>query len=347
MLVGELKDKLRSTNICGAYIFCGEEDYLKSYYLKLIRDKVVTDEVTEPFNHIKFSAENTDFGAILDAIESPPFMSDFKLIEWNFPDLNAMKEKEIDALITLGEKCTLSEYCVFVITASAAGFDVGSLPKRPSKLYSKLAKAYSVINFELSDDRRLCDWILSHFNHEKIKADRESAKMMIERIGHSMEILSTEIDKLCAYLKENGRDNLTGDDIILVTCENFEGESFGLTNALMNKDPAAALADIKDKKLRKTDPLITLGIISRLFSEMSVISCLADDGLTQTEIALKMKMHEYKAGLYMKATKKYTQKQLFSALDMCKNIDITSKTTGKSDVWSSIERLLCAFFANA
>ncbi|MDY3846697.1 MAG: DNA polymerase III subunit delta [Eubacteriales bacterium] len=343
MLVGELKDKLRSTKICGAYIFCGEEDYLKSYYLKTIRDKVITDDATAPFNHVKFPAESCDFGAMLDAIESPPFMSDFKLVEWDYPNLNALKEKDVDALTDLAQRCSSAEYAVMVIICSSDGFDMGTLPKRPSKLYSKLSSAFSIVNFEHSDDKRLCDWIISHFTHEKIIADRDCAKIMVERIGHSMEILCGEIDKLCSYLKENGRNTLCADDIFSVTCANFEGESFGLTNAIMNKDRDLALADIKDRKMRKSDPIVTLGTVCRLFSDLAVISCLIDDGLTQTEIASKMKLHEYKAGLYIKTAKKYSQKQLFYALDKCSELDIISKT-GRGDVWSSLERLLCEFF---
>ena len=77
-----------------AYLFFGEEDYLKKYYLKEIRSKVIVDEVFATFNHSAYDGADIDFASVAEAIKSPPMMSDYKLIEWRFANLDAMKEGE-------------------------------------------------------------------------------------------------------------------------------------------------------------------------------------------------------------------------------------------------------------
>ena len=81
-----LKEKLNTAPI-DWYVFGGEEEYLKRYYLSLLRAKAVSDETFAPFNHIVFDGAEVDFGALSDAVKAPPMMADFKLVEWRFADL--------------------------------------------------------------------------------------------------------------------------------------------------------------------------------------------------------------------------------------------------------------------
>ena len=134
----QFKSKLKSESLEGWYIFAGEEDYLKKYYLRALRDAVVTDETFAPFNHVVFDGQEMDFDALREAIESPPMMSDYKLIEWKYANLDGLKENEkayLEALFSIKEDYPCA---IFAILSTADGFDVGT-PKRPSKLYSRLS----------------------------------------------------------------------------------------------------------------------------------------------------------------------------------------------------------------
>ena len=99
MNTSDFKARLKAENPSGWYIFAGEEDYLKKFYLAELRRSVLGEGDTglEVFNHVVFDALDMDLGALAEAIESPPMMQEYKLIEWKFANFSSMKENEIKA----------------------------------------------------------------------------------------------------------------------------------------------------------------------------------------------------------------------------------------------------------
>ena len=94
MTANELKARIKSLAVGGAYIFSGEEDYLKKYYLSELVGVCCPDEAFSLFNRVVFDGADIDLAEIAEAVKAPPMMSDFKLIEWKYPDLEHMKESD-------------------------------------------------------------------------------------------------------------------------------------------------------------------------------------------------------------------------------------------------------------
>ena len=103
-----LREKLNTAPI-DWYVFGGEEEYLKRYYLDRLRETVVSDETFAAFNYVVFDGPEVDFGALADAVKAPPMMADFKLVVWKYPDFEKMREKEKTALSA--EKVIKKYYC--------------------------------------------------------------------------------------------------------------------------------------------------------------------------------------------------------------------------------------------
>ena len=162
MELNELKSRLKSGELAGWYIFSGEEDYLKKYYLKSLREAVITDDAFAPFNHVAYDGQDIDFGDVAEAIKSPPMMGDYKLIEWKFANLDGMKESEKSALETLFSLKEDYPYSIFAIMTTSDGVDVGT-PKRKSKLATRLSSGFDIINFDKSTDSQLLAWLKKHF----------------------------------------------------------------------------------------------------------------------------------------------------------------------------------------
>ena len=76
MDINEFKSRIKSGNLSGAYVFAGEEDYLKKFYLGELRRAVITDEAFATFNHAVFDGEELNIAALLDEVKAPPMMSD-------------------------------------------------------------------------------------------------------------------------------------------------------------------------------------------------------------------------------------------------------------------------------
>ena len=96
--------KLKSGDVGGVYILGGEEDYLVRYYLSALRDAAGVDPSLAVFNNPVFDGEEVDFAAVLEAMKSPPMMSDFKMVEWRHADFSSMRDNELDSLAVLASE---------------------------------------------------------------------------------------------------------------------------------------------------------------------------------------------------------------------------------------------------
>ena len=91
-----------------AFLFFGEEDYLKAYDIKATREQVCPDPSFAVFNDITLDAIDFTADKLLDAMTPPPMMADERLILVRGLDFTTIKTAELDALIEA--LALLSEY---------------------------------------------------------------------------------------------------------------------------------------------------------------------------------------------------------------------------------------------
>ena len=118
MTVKELKAAIDEKSLSGAVIFCGEEEYLKRHYRRLVRDAVICEQDFASFNHTVFDGEDISFGELSDAALALPFMADKKLVEWTHADLSHLSKSENEALSSLCEKVKEQSDTVLLICAT-------------------------------------------------------------------------------------------------------------------------------------------------------------------------------------------------------------------------------------
>ncbi len=330
MNISDFKSRLKAENPCGWYIFAGEEDYLKKFYLAELRRTVLGNEDTglDVFNHVVFDALDMDIGALAEAIESPPMMQEYKLIEWRFANFSSMKESEIKAF---AEKIfPLKEdypWAIFAIMTTEDGFDTGT-EKRPSKLFKTLSEGFDILNFPKSTDAQLLSWLKKHFDAEGISVDKGPLNTMLLRIGRSMEVLNNEVTKLSVYLKANERNSLTDEDVELVCPSSAESDAFAIQNAIIEGNAKKAFRALIDMKNRRTEPQIIIGMLAKTYSNLSCVALLADEGRGFDEIQKISGLAAYPLGLYMKAYKKLGTKKISESLKALIKADASSKQGG-------------------
>jgi DNA polymerase-3 subunit delta len=326
MDIKELQNKIKSQNPAGFYILAGEEDYLKKHYLKEIRSAVLKDDGFEVFNHAVFEGSDIDYASLREALNSPPMMSEFKLIEWKYANLDALKPGEIKFLSDLADEKESFPYSVFVIMASADGFEVNR--QRPSKLCQMLSQGFDIVAFPKSSDSQLAAWLKKHFEAENIKVDLPSVNALLFKVGHSMQMLSNEVAKLCAYLKQNGSTSLTPADVDAVCSENPESSAFALSDAVISKNAKGAFVALDDLKSKRTEPTVVLGMLKKAYCDLVSVSLLIDEGKDADAISSLLKSHPYKTKLYISSAKKVGTKRLSESLEKLQAIDKASKSGG-------------------
>ena len=336
----ELRDSVKDP--AGGYFFWGDEDYLKAHYLSVIRRAVVPDESFAPFNDIPLDSDSFSPEALADALASPPMMTEKKLIRVILEDYGALNDK------TRRELCdiygTLGDYpdSVLVISVRAGGFD-GGTEKRPSSLLKSVSACMNTVGFPFQPEGKLIRWLSRHFSEYGLDADEEVLRLMLRLCGRSMYRLSGEADKAAAYVLSESRGSAVTSEIIsAVVSATPEEDAFRLANAVLSGDRAGALESLGRARRRGENPIRLLSAVSAVFCDMAAVSRLAASGADKREIAGRLKMHEYKTGLYMRATAGISGEDIYRAAAMCAEADVKMKSTALGFI--PLERLICAPF---
>ena len=333
--------KQLKSGLSGGYLFFGEEDYLKAFSLKAARDAVCEDKSFEIFNDMKIDALDYSAPALLDALMPFPMMAEKKVVTVNGLCIDSMKPSEIDDLCDVLETLSEYDYNVLIISVPAGEIDEGNLPKRPSAILTKLSKYLTPVRFEEISPSRLVSWIGKHFAHNGVKASAEVCSFMINYCGVSMFTLASETDKLSYYVLQDGRDEVSLDDVKKVSIAEISTDTFALANAILDGKYDVALDALSVMKFRRVDPIIILSEVSKVVCDLFAIKAMLDEGKSSYEIASALKMNEYRVKMYMSGASGKSLKRLKRALELCAEADSALKLSPQG--YMAIERLICAF----
>lgn len=183
---------LKNGEFAPLYIISGEETYLKEYYLRQLREKVV-DPAFADFNLIEFEGKGLTVEQLNEAIDSYPAMSEKKLIIVSDFDLFKPPAGFSDVLPDiLGD---LPEYVCLVFY-----YDVlEGKPDKRTKLYKTLEKTACFAEFSHQEERELVAWLERRARALGCSIAPEDASYMIFLCGNSMTNLAGEMEKAAAH----------------------------------------------------------------------------------------------------------------------------------------------------
>ena len=123
-----------------------------------------------------------------------------------------------------------------------------------------------------------------------------------------------------------------------------EYDAFAFTNAIMDGKQETALSILSDYRFRRIEPVIVLGEVTRVISEMISVRSMAADGTPVSDIATAFKktMPEFKVKLYLKSLRGTSEKRLHRAMEACLTADMELKASFKKDSYSPLEKLICS-----
>ena len=327
MELNDFKSILKSDNIAGAYLFAGEEDYLKRYYLGSLRDKAVGDDSFSTFNHAVYDGEEIDFASLRDDVMSPPMFERYKMIEWRYPIFEKMKESELEELEKLLDLVASTDYAVLAFLVSDGDIDLGT-PKKESKFVKRFASKIRILNFEKSTDAQLLSWLKRHFDAEGVSVSAEVLNTLIFRVGHSMTVLNNEVNKLCMLAKARNLSTITVSDVQAVCASTPECDTFALSNAILERDKKGAFLALEEMKSRRLDPIMILGMMSKTYTDIVSVVMMLADGINSNDIQTATKMNPYRLKLYLAAAKRYTPAKASAIISELARVDTGAKYGG-------------------
>ncbi len=271
-----LKDRIKSGQTSGCYIFYGDEEYTKNHYTKLLLEQAgnslnITSFYSTEFNLVDFlsacetnAVESFDMFS-LDQEETDDDDGAFRVIKLYSPDLSTLSKKDIDYLVDFLSELPEKTIVIF-------WFYAGEEDAVTKGIYKKLDESALTVNFrrEPVASSILVTWVLRHFAKEKLNVDRYVAVHLCQTVGNSMTDLKNEIDKLIDYLRYENRDTLEKADIDFICIKSTNAQIFDISNGALAGDfqkAAKALNVLRDKKEK---PILILGTISKAINDLCV-----------------------------------------------------------------------------
>ncbi len=329
--------RLLKKDLHGAFLFFGQEAYLKEHCLRALREKVLQDDALSPFNHIRLQEENATPLALAQAIETPPMMAEQKLIEVHSVPLATLSEKDWEEWEMALEGADAPDTVVLFYAESE------ELPTEKgwenAKEIQRLCEVLQGVHFPTQSRMQLAKWIVRHLQEAQISCTPDFPDALLDFCGSDMHALGNEIQKIVGYLHFHGRTEAQKPLIAQLCASHPARDPFDFTNAILDGNTQKAFALFADMKAKKERPEIILGSISRVICDLSKIKIYTDAGRNQAEIAKLMKAHAYRVGLYQKQAQKRSGAALRRAVLLCADADQKMKNSF-CDPYLVLERLI-------
>lgn len=325
MSLDKLKEDIDGKSFRKIYYICGEEDFLKRFYLGKIRESFSETDV--------FDGKECSTQEISDSLLSISFSGEKKLIlitdlepsspAWTYlcdnpDDLNDENTVVIyNFSVKPDERKADFKKLKNVVTANGLYVDIGPL-----------------------DSRTLAKWISQQCRKNGSAIGPDEISYIITQTDTNMDSLHGELQKICAYCY--GR-NITKADIDLLLTKSVDVKSYELTNAIFERNRKAAFTCLDSLYKTRTNEILILGTIYSSVSSMFRIKLLLEAGCPGRDICSLLDMKPFVFEKNSSALRNISTDALKKMVDACAAADLESKTTS-ADYKSVITGLLGELF---
>lgn len=315
-----------------AYIFYGEESYLREYYLGELRKKLVPAGFEE-FNYHRLEGKDLTVQALGEMAEAMPMMSERTLIVVTDWDLYKLGEEQREKLIAFLDD--IPPYCCVV-------FVYDTVEYRPNRTLKKLAKAIGdhvqAVEFRAAENSDLIAWIARRFRALGKDIDRQTAEYLIFTCGGLMTGLVPEITKIGTYAKGK---TITQKDIDAVADPVLSAEVFRLSDAVVQGNYDRAAQILGDLLKMQTEPIVILAALGSQLRRIYTARMAIDSGKDKCWLMELWEMKsDYPAKLLLQAAKKTTAAWCGDAVTMCQVLDRRMKSEKGIDPAGELKLLL-------
>ena len=318
----KFKEDLSAGTIGAAYVFYGEESYLREYYLGELRKKLVPPGF-ETFNYHALEGKDLTAQVLTETAEAMPMMAERTLTVVTDWDLFKLGEDQREKLIALLEDLPPYGCIVFV-------YD--TLEYKPNRTMKKLCKALEsyveAVEFPAASSADLIPWISRRFKALGKEIDR------LERQA----ALDAEIEKIAAYAKGK---TVTQADIDAVADPVLSAEVFKLSDAVLQGRYDQAASILGDLLKMQTEPIMILAALGSQLRRIWTARLALDSGRDRYWLMELWGMKsDYPAKLLLNAARRTTAQWCAQAVRRCQELDRRMKSERGVDSAGELKLLL-------
>jgi len=311
--LNQMTKHISSGAIASLYLFYGEEDYFKDYYVGKIKELTVGDDV---MNTIKLDGRITS-ADLRDICDTIPMFGDKKLvIVRNSGVFGTGKDDDFSFLSELPEHTHVV-------------FKEEKADKR-SKLYKMCLSSGIVFECKTQSDIMIGKLLCKAAKNSNREITKSAIELMILGLGTNLIDLLTELDKL--VLLTNDGEIINENHVRNACFLSVSARIFDLTDGISenNKDKAFhALTYLLDTK----EPAqLILTMISRQYTQLYNVKQLMESGVSQKDISVKMGLPDFVARKLSMQCKNFSKQSLKERLSFCIKMDESIKNGRIKDI---------------
>jgi len=330
--VQKLKADLAAGELGCAYIFHGEESYLREHYLEEVRKQLVPAGFEE-FNYHKVEGKDLTVQRLSEMAEAMPMLSERTLVVVTDFDLFKLNEEQRTRMIAFLED--IPPYCCVVLVYDTIEYKPNKTMK---KLYKAVTDHVETVEFRAADNNDLVTWIARRFKALGKEIDRQTAEYLIFTCGGLMTGLVPEIIKIGTYAKGK---TITQKDIDAVADPVLSAEVFKLSDAVLQNDYNRAASILGDLLKMQTEPIMILAALGAQLRRIHTARLAIDSGKDKYWLMELWEMKsDYPAKLLLTAAKRTSADWCAEAVKMCQVLDRRMKSEKGIDAAGELKLLL-------
>lgn len=328
----KLKQDLAEGDAASAYIFYGEESYLRAHYLRRLRE-VLIPAGAEEFNYHALEGKDLTVQQLSEMAEAMPMMAQRTMIAVTDMDLFKLGKEQREQLVEF--LSDVPPYCCVVFVYDTVAYK----PDRTMKhLCKAIADHVQAVEFRAAESGDLLAWIARRFRALDKEIDRQTAEYLVFLCGGLMTGLVPEIAKIAAYAKGKA---VTQADVDAVADPVLSAEVFKLSDAVIGRDFDKAAQILGDLLKMQTEPILILATLGGQLRRLYTARLAIDGGKDRAWLMELWGMKsDYQAKLLLGAALRTTTAWCADAVKMCQVLDKRMKSEKGLDGVGELKLLL-------
>ena len=295
-----------------------------SYHLKQTKEEFINRyraKYKSGVNLFSFDfSDINDLNGLDDTFRTSSFFNEHKLIVCT----NLFSKKSVsDKIASYLKTQKISDYtdATLVVVENLSEKDLTSKHKELFKLLSNKDNTVKIIN--PLEGAKLVEWAKNEFQARGCLIREEALKKLIETIGNNDWMLINEINKLANY--QNGGEIRT-EHVNLITHKLIGLNIFDLIDAIAQKNKPKAYSLLYQELKSSRDSYYILTMIIYQFRNLLIVRGLQDQGLPQTDIAKKAKLHPFVVKKALSSLSRFEPEELKTKYSQLLFADTSFKT---------------------
>lgn len=266
----ELIAELEKGKIAPLYLLYGEEKFLIEEVLQRI-EALAVDPASRDFNLCRFDGKETSAPALLDTLQSYPFLGDKKLVVVkDFDSAPSAVLEQLEPYVSNPLSCT-----VLVLVAEKID--------RRRKFYQAFEANGVVTQFFSLFDNQVPVWVDRRVRGKGLTIDREAVTALVETVGNDLGRLEAAIQQLVTYLGE--RTTILSEDVEAVVGDFREWSIFELTNATAEGNWERAMKILGRMMQEGEEPVMIVAMLARQFRILAKGMAMLKKGSPKESVA--------------------------------------------------------------